>query len=147
MYSEWSRWTPLRKQYTVSQEGAAKGYNPHKRGAVSYHPLLAFCAEKFTKQFLAHLPNRTRILFRGDSGFFSGVLLDLLDQGGHGYLIKVKLKGLAGLLSGQHREPVPGQSGWEQCTFFHQCTAWSTAGSLWLCVGETGRFQKNSHIV
>ncbi len=25
-----------------SQEDAAKGYNPHKRGAVSYHPLLAF---------------------------------------------------------------------------------------------------------
>jgi len=131
-----------------SQEGASKGYNPHKRGAVSYHPLLAFCVEtkeilqgwlrcgnaytsngivEFTKQLLAHLPNRTRILFRGDSGFFVGALLDLLDQGGHGYLIKVKLKGLKKLLSTQQWEPVPGHSGWEQCTFFHQCTTWSTA--------------------
>ena len=85
-----------------SQQGAAKGFNSHKRGAKSYHPLLAFCFEskeilqgwlrcgnaytsngivEFTKQLLAHLPKRTRILFRGDSGFFVGALLDLLDQG------------------------------------------------------------------
>jgi hypothetical protein len=122
-----------------SQEGAAKGYNPHKRGAVSYHPLFAFCVEtkeimqgwmrcsnaytsngivEFTKQLLAHLPNRTRIVFRGDSGFFVGALLDLLDQGRHGYLIKVKLKGLAQLLAGQHWKPIIGQPGWEQCSFF-----------------------------
>jgi hypothetical protein len=25
------------------QQGTAKGYNPHKRGAPSYHPLLAVC--------------------------------------------------------------------------------------------------------
>jgi hypothetical protein len=130
-----------------SQQGAAKGFNPHKRGAKSYHPLLAFCAEskeilqgwlrcgnaytsngivEFTKQLLAHLPNGTRILFRGDSGFFVGALLDLLDQYGHSYLIKVKLKGLVTLLSKQSWEPVPGQAGWEQCIFFHKCTTWSS---------------------
>ena len=129
-----------------SQQGAAKGYNPHKRGAVSYHPLLAFCVEtkeilqgwlrcgnsytsngivEFTKQLLAHLPNRSRILFRGDSGFFVGALLDLLEEGGHGYLIKVKLKGLKKLLSGQKWEPIPNHPGWEQCRFFHQCASWS----------------------
>ena len=32
------------------QEGTAKGYNEHKRGALSYHPLLGFCAE--TKEIL-----------------------------------------------------------------------------------------------
>jgi hypothetical protein len=32
------------------QEGAEKGYNPHKRGAMSYQPLLAFCAQ--TKEIL-----------------------------------------------------------------------------------------------
>jgi len=32
------------------QQGAQKGYNPHKRGAVSCHSLLAFCAE--TKEIL-----------------------------------------------------------------------------------------------
>jgi len=32
------------------QQGTAKGYNPHKRGVPSYHPLLAFCTE--TKEIL-----------------------------------------------------------------------------------------------
>ncbi len=130
------------------QEGAKKGYNPHKRGAISYHPLLAFCAETkeilqgwfrsgdaytsngvvdFTKQLLAHLPNKTRILFRGDSGFFSGNLLDLLEKYGHGYLIKVKIRGLKNLLVAQQWEDVPKQSGWEQCVFTHKCGVWSTS--------------------
>ena len=60
------------------QEWTSVGYNPHKRGAASYHPLLAFCAEtkellqgwlrsgsayignsviEFMQQLLAHLPN------------------------------------------------------------------------------------------
>jgi hypothetical protein len=130
------------------QEGAAKGYNPQRPGALSYHPILAFCAEtkeilqgwlrsgdaytsngvvEFTKQLLAGLPSHTRIHFCGDSGFFVGELLDLLDEGKHGYLIKVKLKGLKGLLSSQEWEAIPGQPGWEQCVFSHQCTTWSTA--------------------
>ncbi len=129
-----------------SQEGAAKGYNPHKQGAKSYHPLLAFCAETkeilqgwlrsgdaytsngivdFIKELLAHLPNRTRILFRGDSGFFVGSLLDFLEQRGHGYLIKVKIKGLKKLLFSQQWEPVPGEFGWEQTKFLYQCSTWS----------------------
>ena len=32
------------------QEGAAKGYNPFKRGALSYNPQVAFCSE--TKEIL-----------------------------------------------------------------------------------------------
>lgn len=35
------------------QEGAQKGYNPHKKGQLAYHPLLAFCAE--TKASTAQL--------------------------------------------------------------------------------------------
>ena len=66
-----------------TQEGAAKGYNPKKKGALSYHPQLAFLAGSkeilqawfrtgsaytsngvvdFVKQLLAHLPNRMRII-------------------------------------------------------------------------------------
>ena len=33
------------------------------------------------------------MVFRADSGFFVGALMDFLDAGGHGYLIKVKLNG------------------------------------------------------
>ena len=74
-----------------NQQGVSVGYNPHKCGAASYHPLLAFCAEtkeilqgwlrsgsvytsnavvEFIRQLVPQLPNRTCILFRGDSGFF-----------------------------------------------------------------------------
>jgi hypothetical protein len=127
-------------------EGAAKGYNPHKRGARSYHPLLAFCTDtkeilqawlrtgsaytsngivEFMKQLLAQLPEYHRIVFRGDSGFFVGALLDLLDERGHGYLIKVKMKNLAQLLAQQSWKPIPGQPGWEQCEFLHQAHGWS----------------------
>ncbi|CAD7856376.1 MAG: hypothetical protein [Olavius algarvensis Gamma 1 endosymbiont] len=54
------------------------------------------------KQLLAQLPTSHRMVFRADSGFFVGALMDFLDVGGHGYLIKVKLKGLAQLLARQH---------------------------------------------
>ena len=127
------------------QQGVSVGYNPHKRGAASYHPLLAFCAEtkeiiqgwlrdgsaytsngvvEFMRQLLAQLPNRTRTLFRGDSGFFVGDLLDFLDERGHGYLIKVKLKGLVSLLETQKWQKVKGQPVWEGCEFSHQCETW-----------------------
>jgi hypothetical protein len=127
------------------QEGAAKGYNPKKKGALSYHPQLAFLAGskeilqawfrtgsaytsngvvEFVKQLLAHLPNRMRIIVRADSGYFAGALLDLLDAYGHGYLIKVKLKNLAALLTRQQWTAIVGQPDWEQCTFDYRCGDW-----------------------
>ena len=127
------------------QEGSAKGYNPHKRGAPSYHPLLAFCTDTkeilqawlrtgsaytsngivaFMKQLLAQLPTSHRMVFRADSGFFVGALMDFLDAGGHGYLIKVKLKGLAQLLARQHGTPIRHQPGWEQCKFSYRANDW-----------------------
>jgi hypothetical protein len=95
------------------------GYNPHERGAASYHSLLAFCAEtkeilqgwhrtgnaytsnavdEFMRQLLTHLPNRIRILFRCYSGFFVGNLMDLLDDLGRDYIIKAKFNGLKSML-------------------------------------------------
>jgi len=128
------------------QEGVAKGYNPHKKGALSYHPLLAFCTDtkeilqgwfrtgnaytsngivEFTKQLLAHLPDKTKLFFRADSGFFVGDLLSLLEAGFHDYLIKVKLRNLISVLAGQHWVATPGQPGWEQCEFWYKCGTWS----------------------
>ena len=127
-------------------EGAAKGYNPHKRGAKSYHPLLAFCTAtkeilqgwlrtgnaytsngvvEFMQQLLAHLPTRVQVVFRGDSGFFVGALLALLEARGHGYLIKVKLKNLTALLARKDWTAVPGQAGWECCEFLYACQDWN----------------------
>jgi hypothetical protein len=106
-----------------SQEGAEKGYNPHKKGALSYHPLLCYCSEmkllinswfrtgsaytsngicEFMLQTLSILPSKVKqIFFRADSGFFNGALFDLLEEKGHQYLVKVKLKNLTDHLKKQ----------------------------------------------
>jgi len=77
-----------------SQEGAAKGYNPHKKGQKSYHPLFCFVAQnreclhnwfragdaysannaaEFIKECYTRLPKRVwRIIWRGDCAFFDG---------------------------------------------------------------------------
>ncbi len=128
------------------QEGSAKGYNSHKRGAPSYHPLLAFCTDtkeilqawfrtgsaytsngvvEFMKQLLAQLPDHHRIVFRADSGFFVGALMEFLDQLGHGYLIKVKLKNLAQLMMQQQWTAVRHRPGWEQCEFVYRAKGWT----------------------
>lgn len=133
------------------QEGAAKGYNPHKKGALSYHPLLAFCTRtkeilqgwlrtgsaytsngivEFMKQLLAPLPESQRIFFRGDSGFFVGALLDYLDRLGHDYLVKVKLKNLVPLLSSKTWQAIDGQLGWEQCEFWYHVKGWKVSRLL-----------------
>ena len=113
-----------------------------------YHPLLAFCAETkkilqgwlrsgdvytsngvvdFVRQLLALLPNRTRILFRGDRGFFAEKLLDYLDDRDQGYLIKAKFKGLKSLLETKQWTKTKGNRDWESTEFTHQCGTWSRA--------------------
>jgi hypothetical protein len=62
---------------------------------------------KFMKQLVVHMPPKMRIVFRGDSGYFVGELLEWLDTKGHGYLIKVKLKGLVALLDQQAWHAMP----------------------------------------
>jgi hypothetical protein len=66
-------------------------------------------------------------VFRGDSGFFNGALLEFLDELGHGYLIKVKLKNLLSLMEQQNWTSVRNQPGWEQCEFEYQATGWYQA--------------------
>ncbi len=129
------------------QEGAEKGYNPHKKGQKSYHPLIAFVSEtkeilhswfrcgsaytgngivEFMQECMAHIRTGVRVIVRGDSGFFNGALFDYLESVSAGYLIKVKMKNLPSLLAGQRWTPVLGHKGWEQAEFHHQCKDWST---------------------
>ena len=84
-----------------TQEGAARGYNPSKRGRASHHPLMAFVADtrmiancwlrpgnsspaNNVQAFLAntlHRPGGKRVcLLRADSGFSDSAFLDHLDQ-------------------------------------------------------------------
>lgn len=55
----------------------------------------------FMEQLCAQFPAHQRLVLRADSGFFAGALLEFLEQRGHGYLIKVKLRNLEFLLA-QH---------------------------------------------
>jgi len=131
-----------------NQEGAEVGYNPHKKGQKSYHPLMAFIAETkevlhswfrcgsaytsngvvdFMKECMAYVNKGVRVIFRGDSGFFTGELLEYLESVSAGYLIKVKLKSLVRLLEGQKWDVVKGHPGWEQADFMYQCAGWNRA--------------------
>ena len=145
-YKAWIDVDSTVKTVFGTQEGAAKGYNPHKKGALSFNPQVAFCSATkeilqawlrsgntytsngivaFMKQLVVHLPQQMRIVFRGDSGYFVGELLEWLDAKSHGYLIKVKLKGLAALMDQQSWRPISNCPGWQQCEFAHQCGSWS----------------------
>lgn len=93
------------------QQGARLGYNPKKKGRPSYHPLLCFEAQgqefwhgslrpgdaasntgarKVVQICLSKVPSTialSRVRLLADSGFFSGRLVDDLDQAGCGYII------------------------------------------------------------
>ena len=133
-----------------NQQGAAKGFNPHKRGAKSYHPIIAFASElkivinswfrdgsaytsngicEFMKQTLAILPKHIdKIFFRADSGFFNGALFDLLEELGHSYLVKVKLKNLKQLLNLQNWKVIDEHTA--ICEFDHQAKNWKKSRKL-----------------
>ncbi|RQW06869.1 IS1380 family transposase [candidate division KSB1 bacterium] len=134
-----------------NQDGAAMGYNPHKRGAKSYHPLLLFLSDTksvvnswfrsgsaytsngivdFLKQSSTYLPESERIFFRADSGFFSGPLFDWLEEMGWEYLVKVKFKRLKDLLAKQQWRPVEGHSHVWICEFSYQCKDWKKPRQL-----------------
>lgn len=111
------------------QEGSEKGYNPHRRGARSHHPLLGMLAKsklivhawlrsgsasphrgcrEFLLELLAQLPADFRIsAVRADSGFYSNGLLKLLEEKGLDYAIRTKM-------SQGFRAWCASLSGWEQ---------------------------------
>lgn len=141
------------------QEGAQKGYNPHKKGQRAYHPTLAFCAEtkeilhswyrcgsaytsngavEFLKELMVGLRKGVKYLLRADSGFFDGDLLDYLESIEAGYLIKVKLKNLNQLLAKQNWVMSTKHHGWEETTFSHQCGTWSKARTFVAVRYQTG---------
>ena len=84
-----------------TQEGAARGFNPAKRGRVSHHPLMAFVADTrmiancwlrpgnsssannvqaFLANTLYRLNGKHVSLLRADSGSSDSAFLDHLDQ-------------------------------------------------------------------
>lgn len=135
-----------------NQQGAAKGFNSKKKGAKSYHPLLAFASElklvvnswfrtgsaytsngicEFIKQTSMILPSTIKeVFFRADSGFFSGSLFDLLEIKGWTYLIKVKLKNLKDLLKAQEWQVMKDNPNVAVCEFEYKAKSWQKARKL-----------------
>jgi Transposase DDE domain group 1 len=95
-----------------AQEGAARGYNPAKRGRASHHPLMAFVADtrmiancwlrpgnsssaNNVQAFLANTRHRLGekhvSLLRADSGFSDTAFLDHLDQQQLHHIIALRL--------------------------------------------------------
>ena len=96
-----------------SQEGAAKGYNPRRKGRKSHHPLLAVLAEApfvlhgwlrsgntgaargvvpFLQEALALLPEGMWLrCVRADSGFFEETLLHFLEARTLPYLVVARM--------------------------------------------------------
>jgi hypothetical protein len=99
--------------YGKQIEGAKIGYNPHKRGARSYHPLLCFeyhskdfwhgilrpgnassstGSVEFLKECLDKLPPYIyRIRLRADSGFFNHKFIEVIEEKNIGYVIVAKM--------------------------------------------------------
>lgn len=135
-----------------NQQGAAKGYNPNKPGANSYHPLLCFLSElkiviksrfrtgsaytsngisSFIEEIAVLIPERIeKIFFRADSGFFGGELFDLLESKNWDYLIKVKLKNLKDIFSKQQWIQSKGNPEVSICEFYYQAKGWKRKRKL-----------------
>jgi hypothetical protein len=132
--------------YGNSIEGAEVGYNPHRRGARSYRPLL--CFESRTHDFwhgilrpgniqdrtgtvdflhacLAKIPPRLyRIRLRADAGFYSREFVDALEVARIGYVIVAaessRLRRRLGAL-----RYCPFRQGWTAASFRYQPYGWS----------------------
>jgi len=134
------------------QEGADVGFNPVKRGAKSYHPILAFVSDtklivnswfrtgsaytsngicEFIKQTKTILPATIQgVFFRADSGFFNGQLFDLLESYSWTYLVKVKLKNLKVLLNKQQWHLLPDHNNIWITEFEYRGSKWSKSRKL-----------------
>jgi Transposase DDE domain group 1 len=131
------------------KQGARRGYNPNAKGRLSYHPILCFEAQGqefwhgslrpgdagsntgarfFVKRILEKVPShiaRCRIRFLADAGFFSGKLVDDLDQLGCGYIVVCRS------YEAYHRlaEKAGFQNlklGWGVAEFSHRPAKWKT---------------------
>jgi len=95
-----------------TQDGAARGYNPSRRGRPSHHPLLAFVAEarmvanfwlrpgnthsahnslSFLASTFHHLGDKAVGLLRADSGFFDEAIFAMLEGRRIPYIIAARL--------------------------------------------------------
>lgn len=134
-------------RYGVPQ-GAARGYNPAKKGRASHHPLMAFVAESrmlanvwlrpgnahtannaigFLQATKEHLGAKRVGLLRADSGFCEQGFLAHLEQSQTHYTVAMRLvQPLQGALVNARWQPLLGESGAgiELCEIAYQASSW-----------------------
>ena len=130
-----------------NQEGTSKGYNPEKKGAKSYHPLLAFldstkeCILSYFRpgdaytannaaEFVRHISgilhtNWKRLVFRMDSGFYDGKIFSAVEKIKDAlFIVKAKIRNISTFLECREWKEVKGRQGWEQTEFYYKATTW-----------------------
>ena len=138
-----------------TQQGAARGYNPAKRGRASHHPLMAFVADTrmiancwlrpgntssannvqgFLSNTLHRLGDKHVCLLRADSGFSDSAFLDDLEQRQMHYIIALRQNQplQRALVDAKdwwvlHDETGKPVPGIELNRFMYQANAWSKA--------------------
>jgi hypothetical protein len=133
--------------YGKQIEEAKVGYNPHKRGARSYHPLLCFefntkdfwhgvlrpgnvytsaGGQEFLRASLEKIPPGIyRVRVRADSGFFDREFIEPLDEKGIGYVIVAKMTTtIKRKLDGLRYHRFKG--GWQAAEFHYTPLNWKT---------------------
>lgn len=137
-----------------TQDGAARGYNPAKRGRASHHPLMAFVADTrmiancwlrpgnsssahnvqaFLANTLHRLGDKQVCLLRADSGFADSAFLDHLDTQPMHYIVALRQNQplQRALVNAEgwwvlHDEQGKPVPGIELTRFRYQPEAWST---------------------
>lgn len=140
------------------QEGAARGYNPAKRGRVSHHPLMAFIADTrmiancwlrpgnassannvqgFLANTLHRLGHQKVSLVRADSGFCDHAFLTDLERQGLHYIIALRQTQplQRALVEAQGWWPLLDEQGEpvegiKLCRLSYQAATWSAARSV-----------------
>ena len=132
------------------QEGAKRGYNPHKPGRSSHHPLLAFVAdsrmvancwlrsgdahtannfEGFLQDTLSNLEGKTIGLLRADSGFYQESILKYLEGQKRPipYIIAARLYAPVQRMLAAHRQWIEVGDGIEVASVSYRGSGWDKA--------------------
>lgn len=127
------------------QEGSRKGYNPHKPGRPSHHPLIAFVSDvKLVANMwlrsgdtgsannflsfldtLAKLKNKTVSLVRLDSGFHSKEIFEYLEQRQLEYVIAARFYQPIQYIISQQQSWLPIDNGIEIAETMYQSPEWA----------------------
>jgi len=130
------------------QEGAKVGYNPHKPGRASHHPLMAFMADmrmvvnawmrpgntaslsnvrNFLDETFRILQNKKVGLVRADSGFFSEDFMRYFEERNQNYITAVKFYAPIKSEVLHHKQWIRIADGIEMAEWEYRLPGWSTS--------------------